>query len=108
MVWGMTGGPFVDCARGKATGGVFAAATFVPGLDEVGPIAKGAAATTGEKLLSAETKALSEAHITNSGDTVLGSLPGYIDKANARGASYFDIGDHWNALTEDQRCAANT
>ncbi|HLL66090.1 MAG TPA: RHS repeat-associated core domain-containing protein [Micromonosporaceae bacterium] len=53
-------------------------------------------------------KALSEAHITDSGDTVLGHFPGYIDKAGARGASYYDIGDAWNGLSDSQRWAANT
>ena len=38
---------------------------------------------------------------------MLGSYPGYITKANSRGASYFDIGDTWNTLTPAQRTAAN-
>jgi hypothetical protein len=59
-------------------------------------------------VLPAGIKALSEANITNSGDTVLGHFPGYIDKANARGASYYDIGDAWNGLSPAQRWAANT
>ena len=51
---------------------------------------------------------LAEANITNSGETVLGHFPGYIDKAKANGASFFDIGDVWNLLTPTQRWAANT
>jgi hypothetical protein len=57
--------------------------------------------------LSPEVKSLSEAHLTNSGDTVLGSYPSYIGKANARGASYFDIENKWNALRSSERAAAN-
>jgi hypothetical protein len=53
---------------------------------------------------------LATAHITGSGDTVLGHMrppPSYIDKAQARGASYFDIGSVWNTLTPDERWEAN-
>ena len=50
---------------------------------------------------------LAEQNITDSGDTVLGHFPGYIEKAQARGASYFDIGDAWEGLTDAQRWAAN-
>lgn len=50
---------------------------------------------------------LSERNLTHSGDTVLGSFPGYINKASARGASYFDIGDTWESLSLAQRRAAN-
>jgi hypothetical protein len=48
--------------------------------------------------------------MTDSRDTVLGRYkdqPNYIDKANARRASYFDIGDAWKSLSETQRTAAN-
>lgn len=38
-------------------------------------------------------------HITNSGDTVLGHK-GWIAKAQARGASYFDIGNQWNVIAD--------
>jgi RHS repeat-associated protein len=54
-----------------------------------------------------EIRALSEANITGSGRTVLGHYPGYIEKAQRTGASYFDIGDAWNTLTPAQRTAAN-
>ena len=57
--------------------------------------------------MSPELRALSEAHITTSGDTVLGRFPGYIAKAEARGASHFDIGSAWNSLSVDERSAAN-
>jgi hypothetical protein len=57
--------------------------------------------------LSDEVRRLAEANITDSGDTVLGSYPGYITKANSQGASFFDIGDAWNALTPAERTAAN-
>jgi hypothetical protein len=50
---------------------------------------------------------LSEAHITDTGETVLGSYPGYIIKARARGASYFDIENAWNVITNEQRLSAN-
>jgi hypothetical protein len=58
-------------------------------------------------------RAASEAHITQSGVTVLGRYnppPGflfYIDKAQQRGASYFDIGDMWQIMTTAEREAAN-
>jgi len=65
------------------------------------------AAGGGAAALSKEVKDLAEAHITNSGKTVLGHFPRYKDKARARGASYFDIGDDWNRLTPAQRIAAN-
>jgi hypothetical protein len=58
-------------------------------------------------LLSPATQQLAEANITNSGKTVLGHFPGYIDKAKARGASYFDIGNAWDSLTDAERWAAN-
>jgi hypothetical protein len=60
--------------------------------------------------LSPEVTALSEAHLTDSGTTVLGRFApggGYIAKAQATGASYFDIGDAWDALTPAERTAAN-
>jgi RHS repeat-associated protein len=66
--------------------------------EEVGSAAKG---------LSPELRALSKAHITESGETVLGHFPGYVAKAEARGASYFDIGAAWNGLTGAERSAAN-
>lgn len=46
--------------------------------------------------LSARHRALALQNMTDSGDTVLGRYPGYINKANSRGASYFDIGDEWD------------
>ena len=49
---------------------------------------------------------LAEAHITRSGRTVLGHFPEYIQKARARGASYFDIGKVWNGLTNAERWGA--
>lgn len=59
------------------------------------------------KSLSTEIRALSEAHLTESGRTVLGHFPGYVEKAQARGASYFVIGDAWKGLNEADRWAAN-
>ena len=50
--------------------------------------------------LSARHRALALQNITDSGDTVLGRYPGYITKANSRGASYFDIGDEWGRLAD--------
>jgi hypothetical protein len=45
---------------------------------------------------AADDLALANQHVTNSGETVLGSYPGYIAKAETRGASYFDLGDAWD------------
>lgn len=61
----------------------------------------------GSDLLCDTIRTASEANVTNSGQTVLGHFPGYIEKAKARGASYFDIGDAWDSLSDAQRTAAN-
>ena len=42
-----------------------------------------------------ELQTLAEANITGSGKTVLGHYPGYIEKAQGMGASYFDVGSPW-------------
>lgn len=55
------------------------------------------AANSGVRL-SDDYASLATQHVTNSGDTVLGSFPGYIDKANANGASYFDVGSEWDNI----------
>lgn len=72
---------------------------------------KGGGKTGSEKLvetvLPKSVIELSEANIRNSGITVLGSYPGYIDKATKNNASYFNIGKSWDSLTSDQRRAAN-
>jgi hypothetical protein len=65
-------------------------------------------AAKGVSGLSDDVVGLATRNITNSGDTVLGHFPGYLTKANSKGASYFDIGDAWNGLTPSQRWAANT
>ena len=63
--------------------------------------------------MSTELRALSEQHLTGSGETVIGPFqpqgggPSYIDVANQHGASYFDIGSAWNAATPTERLAAN-
>lgn len=57
--------------------------------------------------LSPEIDALSEAHVTDSGTTVLGRFLVYIAKAQSLGASYFDIGDAWNSLSPAEQTAAN-
>lgn len=65
-------------------------------------------------VMSPELRALAEQHLTGSGETVLGPYrnpipggPSYIDVAQQRGASYFDIGDTWNYSTPTQQLAAN-
>ncbi len=57
--------------------------------------------------LTSDLEALATRNVTNSGQTVLGSHPTYIEAAQARGASYFDIGDAWNGLSPAQRTATN-
>jgi tetrahydromethanopterin S-methyltransferase subunit B len=63
--------------------------------------------------MSPELKALSEQHLTGSGETVLGPFqpadggPSYTQVAEQHGASYFDIGDAWDAATPNERLAAN-
>ena len=57
--------------------------------------------------------ALSEQHLTGSGETVLGPFknpiggPSYTQLADDRGSSYFDIGDAWYSYSETERLAAN-
>ena len=58
------------------------------------------------EVLPQEIRRLAEGNITDTGET-MGHFPGYITKANSRGASYFDIGDAWNHLNDEQRWAAN-
>jgi hypothetical protein len=63
--------------------------------------------------LSPDLRVLAEQHLTGSGETVLGPYSpanggsSYIEVAQANGASYFDIGDAWNAATPVERLAAN-
>lgn len=63
--------------------------------------------------MTPELRALSEQHLTGSGETVLGPFrppdggPSYIDVAEQRGASYFDLGPAWNSLTSTEQLAAN-
>jgi hypothetical protein len=63
--------------------------------------------------MSPQLQALSEQHLTGSGETVLGPYrpigggSSYIDVAQEHGASYFDIGDAWNTATPTERLAAN-
>ncbi len=60
-----------------------------------------------------ELLGLSEQHLTGSGETVLGPFkppnggPSYIEVADGRNASYFDIGDAWNSYTPAEQMAAN-
>jgi hypothetical protein len=63
--------------------------------------------------MTPELRALSEQHLTGSGETVLGPFnppgggPSYAQVAHDRGASYFDIGDAWNSFTPTEQLAAN-
>ncbi|MFZ0905231.1 MAG: hypothetical protein WAN71_15455 [Mycobacterium sp.] len=63
--------------------------------------------------MTSELRALSEQHLTGSGETVLGPYnpadggPSYIEVAEQHGASYFDIGEAWNTATPTERLAAN-
>ncbi|OMB91028.1 hypothetical protein [Mycobacterium colombiense] len=94
------------------------AAPHVPALDAPPPIAIDPAHPEFHldnplNYMPPELRALSEQHLTGSGETVLGPFrhpsggPSYIDFAQQRGASYFDIGDAWNSATPIQRLAAN-
>ncbi|HWF68981.1 MAG TPA: hypothetical protein VG187_05355 [Mycobacterium sp.] len=63
--------------------------------------------------MTSELRALSEQHLSGSGETVLGPYnpadggPSYIEVAQQHGASYFDIGQAWNTATPTERLAAN-
>lgn len=65
------------------------------------------------KYMTPELRAMSEAHLTGSGETVLGPFnpagggPSYIQVADDRGASYFSLGDAWNSFTPTEQLAAN-
>jgi hypothetical protein len=50
---------------------------------------------------------LAEANLAQSGKTVLGHFPGYIEKANKMKASFYDIGNAWDSLNDLQRWSAN-
>ncbi len=56
---------------------------------------------------------LTEAHLTGSGESVIGPFrpdgggPTYVDVADQRGASYFDLGDAWNDYAPREQLAAN-
>lgn len=50
--------------------------------------------------LSARHRTRALQNITDSGDTVLGLYPGYVNKARSRGARNFDIGDEWGRLVD--------
>jgi hypothetical protein len=60
-----------------------------------------------------ELRALSEQHLTGSGETVLGPFnppgggPSYVEVAQQHRASYFDIGEAWNSFTPTEQLAAN-
>ena len=107
-----------DAFHGAFTAQFFAAPTL-RALGWAGRLGQGALMGLGERgaarlalgaagrELPQGVKALAEANITRSGKTVLGHFPGYITKARARGASYFDIGKAWDRLTDAQRWAAN-
>jgi hypothetical protein len=111
-------GPNGEALSGWERGATFVAAgiPFVPA--KIAREALGAAAKlTGDALDASKAvgkapskalTALAESNITNSGKTVLGHFPGYIDKAKAKGASFFDIGKAWDLLTDAERSAANT
>jgi hypothetical protein len=63
--------------------------------------------------MTPELRAMSEEHLTGSGETVLGPFnppnggPSYIDVAHDRKASYFDLGEAWNSFSPTQQLAAN-
>ncbi|MDH3713613.1 MAG: RHS repeat-associated core domain-containing protein [Gammaproteobacteria bacterium] len=118
---------FADSDGSRATSGqilITVAGTFSPLLMHPGIaalVAKEAAAeisgidlfslrgllTSGAKISTKRITELADSNITNSKITVLGHFPGYIEKAKDRGASFFDIGDVWDSLTDTQRWAAN-
>jgi hypothetical protein len=63
--------------------------------------------------MSPELRAMSEQHLTGSGETVLGPFkpplggPSYIDLAQQHKANYFDLGDAWYSFTPTEQLAAN-
>jgi hypothetical protein len=73
----------------------------IPGIEYL-------AAANEVEVLSKELTELSEAKITGSGDTVIGPYGGYIDKAESRGASHFDIGSRWGDVGDEIGWKMNT
>ena len=69
----------------------------------------GAVASKGKALLNLgdDVVSLAESNITNSGKTVLGHFPSYIEKAKKIGGSYYDISKRWETLSEAERWGAN-
>lgn len=63
--------------------------------------------------MTPELRAMSEEHLTGSGETVVGPFrppgggPSYIQVADDRGASYFSLGDAWNSFTPTEQLAVN-
>jgi hypothetical protein len=63
--------------------------------------------------MSPQLLAMSEQHLTGSGETVLGPFaprdgsPSYIEVARARGSSYFDLGSAWDNFSGIEQLAAN-
>jgi hypothetical protein len=63
--------------------------------------------------MSPELRRMSERYLTGSGETVLGPFrppgggPSYIEVAEARGASYFSLGDKWDDFAPIEQLAAN-
>lgn len=95
-------GEYDKCGEGTSEAILTVGLFFIPGgtatrapkvVDAAADAAR--AANTG---LSSDLAALSQANVANSGKTVIGSYPGYVASAEARGASYFSIGDEWDAL----------
>jgi hypothetical protein len=97
---------FVGGALGGAAGAVLGkAVNLARGGAEVRSSLGGLGKTTSlisqpltDSEMSNDLAALANRHVTDSGETVLGSFPEYIARAQTMGASYFDVGPKWDDL----------
>lgn len=70
----------------------------------MGVVTGGAGGAAGHGLETVALRRLSNQHvIPGATDTILGHHPGYITKAEARGASYFDVGNKWDDVVRSGR-----
>ena len=70
----------------------------------LGVVTGGAGGAAAHGLETVALRRLADQHVVpGATDTVLGHHPGYITKAEARGANYFDIGDRWDDVVSSGR-----
>lgn len=104
-VGGKLAGPLIKLGAGKAEPLFKKAGSLLSKLKN--KLRPGAATTLPDDVVQ-----LARSHVTDSGETVIGhyevkGYPSYIETAQNRGASYFDLGPRYDELSEAQQRAAN-